>query len=188
MKCPSTQRLSTHFLGRWAERILTQMRLHCHVLVEQALLVSNELIRVAILWGEMWHEALEQAYRRYFYYEHHGVDAMLSVLAPLYRLIEHGPATANEKAFITAHGADLQTALAHCKEFSAHGNDAQLQLAWEQFYTVLRQLGRELQEVKTLQLEQVSPKLLQAENLELAVPGKCKREGLEIGLTILTQR
>ena len=31
---------------------------------------------------------LEQAYRRYFYYEHHGVDAMLSVLAPLYRLME----------------------------------------------------------------------------------------------------
>ena len=27
----------------------------------QALLVSNELIRCAILWGEMWHEALEQA-------------------------------------------------------------------------------------------------------------------------------
>ena len=34
---------------------------HCDALVEQALLVSNELIRVAILWGEMWHEALEQA-------------------------------------------------------------------------------------------------------------------------------
>ena len=54
--------------GRWAERILQSMRAHCATLVEQALLVSNELIRCAILWGEMWHEALEQAYRRYFYY------------------------------------------------------------------------------------------------------------------------
>jgi len=35
----------------------------------QALLVSNELNRVAILWGELWHESLEQSYRRYFYYE-----------------------------------------------------------------------------------------------------------------------
>ena len=43
--------------------------------------MSNELIRCAILWGEMWHEALEQAYRRYFYYEQHGIDSMLG--APL---------------------------------------------------------------------------------------------------------
>lgn len=42
--------------------------------------------RCAILWGEMWHEALEQAYRRYFYYEQHGIDAMLGVLPPLYRM------------------------------------------------------------------------------------------------------
>ena len=72
--------------GRWAERILQSMRAHCATLVEQALLVSNELIRCAILWGEMWHEALEQAYRRYFYYEQHGIDAMLGVLPPLYRM------------------------------------------------------------------------------------------------------
>ena len=34
----------------------------------------------------MWHEALEQAYRLYFYYEQHGIDAMLGVLPPLYRM------------------------------------------------------------------------------------------------------
>ena len=38
--------------------------------------VSEELIRVAILWGEQWHGALEQAYRRYFFLEEHGVDLM----------------------------------------------------------------------------------------------------------------
>jgi serine/threonine-protein kinase mTOR len=135
------------------------MRSHCDALVEQALLVSNELIRVAILWGEMWHESLEQAYRRYFYYEHHGVDAMLSVLAPLYRLLEQGPATANERAFVAAHGDELQVAYDYCNQFSLTGNEAHLQLAWERFYTVLRQLGRELQEAKTLQLEQASPHL-----------------------------
>jgi phosphatidylinositol kinase/protein kinase (PI-3 family) len=30
---------------------------------EQALLVSRELIRVAILWHEQWHEGLEEASR-----------------------------------------------------------------------------------------------------------------------------
>jgi FKBP12-rapamycin complex-associated protein len=34
----------------------------------QAQLVSKELIRVAILWHEMWHEALEEASRLYMPY------------------------------------------------------------------------------------------------------------------------
>ena len=59
--------------------------------------------------------------------------------------MEQGAATANEQAFVLAHGADLQTALDHCRDFSSQGNDGLLQLAWERFYTVLRQLGRELQ-------------------------------------------
>ena len=32
----------------------------------QAMLVSEELIRVAILWHELWHEGLEEASRLYF--------------------------------------------------------------------------------------------------------------------------
>ena len=36
---------------------------------------------------------------------------------------------------------------------------------------MLKQLARELQESKTLQLASVSPQLLQARGLELAVPG-----------------
>ena len=57
----------------------------------QALLVSTELIRVAILWGEMWHEALEQAYRRYFYMDDQAVDVMLEVLQV--RTLPTSPAT-----------------------------------------------------------------------------------------------
>ena len=33
------------------------------MLVDQALLVSQELIRVAVLWHEHWHERLEEASR-----------------------------------------------------------------------------------------------------------------------------
>ena len=35
-------------------------------LFPQAMLVSEELIRVAILWHELWHEGLEEASRLYF--------------------------------------------------------------------------------------------------------------------------
>ena len=157
--------------GRGAVRILSAMRSHCDTLVEQALLVSTELIRVAILWGEMWYGALEQAYRRYFFTENQGVDAMLAVLQPLAQKLDEGALTANERAFVSAYGPDLSAALAHCREFSLGGAESLLQAAWERFYAVLRQLGRELQETRSLQLEQVSPELLRAHHLELAVPG-----------------
>eukprot|EP00741_Cyanophora_paradoxa_P013830 tig00020710_g13350.t1 len=55
----------------------------------QALLVSQELIRVAILWHEMWHEGLEEASRLYF--GDHNVEAMLqdSDLAQAWDLYYH---------------------------------------------------------------------------------------------------
>ena len=43
----------------------------------QARMVSEELVRVAILWHEMWHEALEEASRLYF--AEHDVEGMLEV-------------------------------------------------------------------------------------------------------------
>ena len=39
------------------------MRVHSPSLVDQAELVSRELIRVAVLWHEQWHDALEDASR-----------------------------------------------------------------------------------------------------------------------------
>ena len=44
----------------------------------QALMVSHELIRVAILWHEQWHEGLEEASRLYF--AEHNVDGMLATI------------------------------------------------------------------------------------------------------------
>lgn len=51
-----------------AESILEQMESFAPQLVKQAKLVSEELIRVAILWHEMWHEALEEVCIHVFLY------------------------------------------------------------------------------------------------------------------------
>lgn len=48
-----------------AGQIMESMRQHSPTLVEQADLVSQELIRVAVLWHELWHEGLEEASRLY---------------------------------------------------------------------------------------------------------------------------
>lgn len=53
---------------------------------EQALIVSRELIRVAILWHELWHEGLEEASRLYF--TEKNPDGMIAALEPLHDLLE----------------------------------------------------------------------------------------------------
>ena len=49
-----------------ANHVMDSLRQHSGKLISQAQMVSNELIRMAILWHEMWHEALEEASRLYF--------------------------------------------------------------------------------------------------------------------------
>jgi hypothetical protein len=41
-----------------AEKILNQMRIKDSALVEEALCISKEFIRIAIFWNETWFEAL----------------------------------------------------------------------------------------------------------------------------------
>ena len=61
--------------------------------------VSTELIRMAILWHEMWHEALEEASRQYF--GESNVEAMLATLMPLHEMMAmNGPTTLKEIAFV----------------------------------------------------------------------------------------
>lgn len=58
-----------------ANKILTSMSEHSPTLVNQAKVASEELIRVAILWHEIWHEGLEEASRlvRFVFYRFHSL-------------------------------------------------------------------------------------------------------------------
>lgn len=54
---------------------------------------------MAILWHEMWHEALEEASRQYF--GESNVEAMLSTLMPLHEMMQaNGGITLKEIAFV----------------------------------------------------------------------------------------
>ena len=61
------------------------------------MMVSEELIRVAILWHELWAEGLEEASRLYF--GERNVKGMFAVLDPLHQIMENGPQTLNEISF-----------------------------------------------------------------------------------------
>lgn len=71
---------------RSALTLMENMKSHSAKLVTQAEIVSQELIRVAVLWHELWHEALEEASRVYF--GDHNTDAMFATLEPLHDMLE----------------------------------------------------------------------------------------------------
>lgn len=62
---------------------------HSRRLVEEAVMVSQELVRVAILWNEMWHEGLEDASR--FHFAEHNTPAAIARLKPLHHMLKKGP-------------------------------------------------------------------------------------------------
>eukprot|EP01135_Chromosphaera_perkinsii_P003113 Nk52_evm2s236 gene=Nk52_evmTU2s236 len=154
---------------RQAESILEHMRQHNELLVEQAVLVSNELIRVAILWHEMWHEGLEEASRLYF--GDKNPEGMFAVLEPLHDMIKRGAQTLREISFNQAFGRDLSEALEWSRKYQKNQVARDLNQAWDLYYHVFKRISKQLPQLTLLELQYVSPKLLDARDLELAVPG-----------------
>ncbi|KAK7428315.1 phosphatidylinositol kinase-related protein kinase tor1 [Neonectria magnoliae] len=158
--------------SRSAAQIMDSMRQHSANLVAQADTVSHELIRVAVLWHELWHEGLEEASRLYF--GDHNIEGMFATLEPLHELLERGPETLREISFAQAFGRDLKEAQDWCRQYETSQDVNDLNQAWDLYYQVFRRISRQLPQVTTLELTYCSPKLLNAKDLDLAVPGTYK--------------
>lgn len=150
-------------------QIMDSMRQHSPKLVDQADLVSKELIRVAVLWHEQWHEGLEEASRLYF--GDHNIEGMFNTLAPLHDMLDNGPETLREISFAQTFGRDLQEAREWCITYQRTKDLGDINQAWDLYYQVFRRIARQLPQLNNLELAYVSPKLLNAHDLELAVPG-----------------
>ena len=84
-----------------AGQIMERMREHSPVLVGDADLVAHELIRVAVLWHELWHEGLEEASRLWVdnfsllnhpliyisWFGDQDIEGMFATLEPLHRML-----------------------------------------------------------------------------------------------------
>ncbi|XP_013189748.2 serine/threonine-protein kinase mTOR [Amyelois transitella] len=168
---PLTVASKSSFVARKnaANQILKSMCTHSSNLVNQAAMISEELIRVAILWHEQWHEALEEASRLYF--SEHDVNAMFKTLEPLHAMLERGPQTTKEVSFSSQYGRDLNDALEWCNRFKESGQVRDLNQAWDLYYHVFRRISRQLPQLTSLELQYVSPRLLHCRDLQLCVPG-----------------
>jgi len=88
--------------------ILNQIKVHSMNLVNEAILVSEELVRIAILWHELWGDGIEEASKLYF--GEKNIEAMLDTLEPLHRIIEQAPLTQIETHFLQQYEKDLKSA------------------------------------------------------------------------------
>lgn len=152
-----------------AALIMDSMRAHSAKLVEQADVVSHELIRVAVLWHEQWHEGIEEASRLWF--SDHNIEGMFATLGPLHEQLERGPETLREISFAQTFGRDLTEAREWCRQYETSHDTSDINSAWDLYYQVFRRIGRQLPQMTSLELAYCSPKLLNAKNLDLAVPG-----------------
>ncbi|KAJ7823024.1 phosphatidylinositol 3-kinase [Mycena leptocephala] len=152
-----------------AHKIMSIIKEHSCNIVEQAEIVSAELIRVAILWHERWHEGLEEASRLYF--TEKNADGMIAVLQPLHDLLDQGPQTARETSFAQVFGRELREARDACRRYRTYGETSELDKAWDIYYAVFKKVEKQLPQLTTLDLQYVSPRLLKARDLDLAVPG-----------------
>ncbi|KAI0469145.1 TOR kinase [Xylaria cf. heliscus] len=152
-----------------AALIMDSMRQHSAKLVEQADVVSHELIRVAVLWHEQWYEGIEEASRLWF--SDHNAEGMFATLNPLHEQLERGPETLREISFAQTFGRDLTEAREWCRQYETTQDVTDMNGAWDLYYQVFRRIGRQLPQMTSLELTYCSPKLLSARDLDLAVPG-----------------
>lgn len=152
-----------------AQSIIDSMKLHSPVLVDQANLVSSELIRVAVLWHEQWYERLEEASR--FYFSENNTEKMIEILNQLHELLDNGPETLREISFQNAYGRDLKMAHKWIKKYQSTNDVSNINQAWDIYYGIFRKISKLLPQLNVLDLHNVSPKLLNCHDLQLAIPG-----------------
>jgi FKBP12-rapamycin complex-associated protein len=87
-----------------------------------------------------------------------------------------GPETLKEISFQQAYGRDLIEAREWCRKYEKTQNDKDINQAWDLYYHVFRRINKELPHMMNLELQEVSPKLMQCQDLELAVPGTYSNE------------
>ncbi|KAJ2885848.1 phosphatidylinositol kinase- protein kinase tor1 [Coemansia asiatica] len=141
-------------------------------LVEETEVVSRELIRITLLFPEMWHDALDAASK--YYFKQNDPMEMMRILQPLHDRARN-PETLREYHFVQMFGNEIATAEQHVKHYfsadPAHRNEAIMHQAWEVYYNIFRRIQKLFPDPKVLTLKDTAPVLLQCRNMHLAVPG-----------------
>lgn len=179
-----------------ANEILSEMKKNKRQLVEEATIVSKELMKVAITPHELWYDGLEQAAQ--FYMDNKDIPSMVNVLTDLHETMNEqswpenkkdgfgeglgkiGSVSMRDVSFRHAFAKSLQDALFWLEQFRSSGRTVDLHQAWEIYQTIFKKIKAQIVSLKKLELDHVSPALFAAKTLSLAVPGTYKPNSTDI--------
>jgi FKBP12-rapamycin complex-associated protein len=96
------------------------------------MLISNELIRAAILLSESWYEAIEEASRIYF--GNNDAEAMIDYLKPYHKGMENSPETMNEISFYQGYASELKEAEEWSLRYMKTKDPMEINQAWDLYF------------------------------------------------------
>ncbi|GMH78184.1 hypothetical protein TL16_g07704 [Triparma laevis f. inornata] len=161
-----------------ATAIIEEMKKSDQALVDEANLVSQEVIKLSITWHEAWHEGLEEASRLFF--GEKKVEDMFSILTDLHAELDKATSMQETKfgfssvrniSFLHCYGSDLEQANEWLLSFKKSRRMGDIHQAWALYYQIFRRITKQLNQLEKIELQHVSPLLLNAKGLKLAVPG-----------------
>jgi FKBP12-rapamycin complex-associated protein len=149
--------------------LLNKIRQHSNELVSEALLVSDELIRVSALWHEVWYTGFQEASRLLF--ELKDPVGMMRVFDLLHRNNLECPETPRELGFVQAFRSELERAREWITLYKKTKSMRDMNAGWSVYLKVFYRIQRMLPKLSALDLNCVSPKLCAAKNMRLVIPG-----------------
>ena len=152
-----------------SQKLLNDMKNHSKRLVDEAMIISEELIRTAILLKELWHEGIEEAWKAYS--SDKNINAVLKILFGLHEKMEGSPESLSEITFHQSFRLELEEAKGWLHRYFDSKDEICLNQAFDIYYHVYRKINTKLEKLKVVHLDNVSPKLLAIKNCDLSVPG-----------------
>ncbi|KAJ2722721.1 phosphatidylinositol kinase- protein kinase tor1 [Coemansia sp. Benny D115] len=155
-----------------AKEILKRLHDISPQIVEETEVVSRELIRITLIFPEMWSAGLAQASAAYF--EDNNIKEMMDILRPLHIRAEN-PETLREYHFVQMFRVEISYAQNYLKQYFSsetnRHNPDYIKLAWEVYTHIYNKIKNTMLDFDTLDLTDTAPELLKCHGMSLAVPG-----------------
>ena len=155
-----------------ADSILEEMKKKHPTLTDECSLIIDELNRCALLLHEEWGEAIEESAKLYF--QSSDIKGMIKILMEVHEKMKNPPETMNEIHFHQLYASDLSEAETYLKRYIETLNEMDLKQAWDIYHSVFKSMNEAFNDVKYLDLENVSPKLYNFKESQICVPGLYK--------------
>ncbi|EAS01249.1 phosphatidylinositol 3- and 4-kinase family protein (macronuclear) [Tetrahymena thermophila SB210] len=156
-----------------ASKIIENIKTHSPLLINQALLISQELNRTAILIKEQWLEGIKEAWERYTI-DKGAHTHLIKILQGLHEMMKVPPESLSEISFHQNFGGEIFEAESWLERYKITEDAICLCQAFDIYYRIYSKLDVQLKKLEFVYLENVSPKLLETKNCEVSIPGLYK--------------